>query len=310
MTYSFHGHHYPISENDVESKLNSQLQPCDDESARDVKRAYKAVADAIHRMWVARYKMYKRIKLLRDKLENPAVQRIALSLCTSRMEALDEPPAPPLATMSFDAAATALKGKAGIYFLWGYEGIEYIGRADCIGRRLRNHDKASPDHRVSAVITTKAESHLTELYYIWKYAPPMNSQSINGGIEAVRSLPKEKVRARLDQFDEIDYYPHRGEGIDYHGVTDHRRWIASMEEMADAIVATVADGKSAGELVADGVNDEFNVLLLQETVRELVELLYKTFGDDDQAVQAVRDASDRAWKLVFCQKLESARVKQ
>ena len=83
-----------------------------------------------------------------------------------------------------------------------------------------------------------------------------------------------------------------------------------MEEMADAIVATVADGKSAGELVADGVNDEFNVLLLQETVRELVELLYKTFGDDDQAVQAVRDASGRAWKLVFCQKLESARVKQ
>lgn len=80
----------------------------------------------------------------------------------------------PASTMSIRAARASLKGVSGVYFLWDGDEIAYVGRADCISRRLGSHHKMQPHHRVSAVPMSIPESWRHETYYIWKYDPPLN----------------------------------------------------------------------------------------------------------------------------------------
>lgn len=107
----------------------------------------------------------------------------------------DAPPPPPTETTSMDVALSAFEGLSGVYFLWNSEDeIEYIGRADNISKRLRtNHHVATFEHRVSIVETTKEESHLVELWYIWKYRPKSNGQ-VKSSLCAASGEPQRRRR--------------------------------------------------------------------------------------------------------------------
>lgn len=106
-------------------------------------------------------------------------QSMARSRCVKFFEEYesDSPPPPPTETTTLDAAQKAFEGISGIYFLWDAdERVDYVGRANDIGKRLASHHVATSDHRVSVVETTRQESHVVELFYIWKLRPPKNCQ--------------------------------------------------------------------------------------------------------------------------------------
>lgn len=122
----------------------------------------------------------REIAAMEKRVRSKKFQSLARARCVKFFEEheRDSPPAPPTDTTSLDAALAAFNGISGVYFLWDSGGgLDYIGRANNIGKRLTYHHVAKSDHRVSVVETSRQESHLAELFYIWKFRPPQNCQS-------------------------------------------------------------------------------------------------------------------------------------
>jgi hypothetical protein len=89
----------------------------------------------------------------------------------------DAMPDPPSQTTTVEIARTAFAETSGVYFLWGDSEIEYVGRADRIGKRISSsHHRLQPHHRVSVIEMPAGESWVAECYYIWKYRPVLNGQ--------------------------------------------------------------------------------------------------------------------------------------
>jgi hypothetical protein len=133
--------------------------------------------DAALKKWLA---WSREIESMQKRFRSKKFQSMARSRCARFFEEYerDTPPSPPTETTTIDAAQAAFDGISGVYFLWDPVGkIDYVGRANNIGKRLASHHVATNDHRVSIVETSKQESHLAELFYIWKFRPPKNCQS-------------------------------------------------------------------------------------------------------------------------------------
>lgn len=122
----------------------------------------------------------REIEAMKKRMQSKHFQSLARAQCAKFFEESDRdtPPFPPTDTTTLDAAQAAFSGMSGVYFLWNYCGdIEYIGRANDIGKRLASHHVATSEHRVSIIETSKKESHLVELFYIWKFRPAKNCQT-------------------------------------------------------------------------------------------------------------------------------------
>lgn len=112
-----------------------------------------------------------------EDLKRPALLAACREKAAASASFIDEPPPAPAATMSMAAARASMRGVSGVYFLWEGDKIDYVGRADCISRRLgKAHHKAQPHHRVSVVPMSIPESWRHENYYIWRYDPPLNGR--------------------------------------------------------------------------------------------------------------------------------------
>lgn len=112
-----------------------------------------------------------------EDLRRPALVAACREKAAAAAAFIDEPPPAPAATMSMAAARASMRGVSGVYFLWEGDRIDYVGRADCVSRRLgKSHHKAQPNHRVSVVPMSIPDSWRHENYYIWRYNPPLNGR--------------------------------------------------------------------------------------------------------------------------------------
>lgn len=121
----------------------------------------------------------REIEEMERRFRSEKFQSMARARCVKFFEEYesDSPPPPPTETTTLDAAQKAFVGISGVYFLWdSSDRVDYVGRANDIGKRLSSHHVATNDHRVSVVETSRKESHLVELFYIWKLRPPKNCQ--------------------------------------------------------------------------------------------------------------------------------------
>ena len=119
------------------------------------------------------------IEEMEKQFRSKKFQAMARARCVKFLEEYesDSPPPPPTETTTLAAAQKAFEHISGVYFLWDSdERVDYVGRANDIGKRLSSHHVATSDHRVSVVETSRKESHLVELFYIWKLRPPKNCQ--------------------------------------------------------------------------------------------------------------------------------------
>lgn len=121
----------------------------------------------------------REIEEMQKRFRSKKFRAMARARCVKSFEKCDSdlPPPPPTETTTLDAAQKAFEGISGIYFLWDSgDRVDYVGRANDIGKRLSSHHVATNDHRVSVVETSRQESHVVELFYIWKLRPPRNCQ--------------------------------------------------------------------------------------------------------------------------------------
>jgi len=129
-----------------------------------------ATLDRIH-------ELQSEVRDLEESVKQPALIDSCREKAAFALGDVPELAPAPASTMSIRAARASLKGDSGVYFLWDGDEIAYVGRADCISRRLGSHHKMRPHHRVSAVPMSIPESWRHETYYIWKYDPPLNGHS-------------------------------------------------------------------------------------------------------------------------------------
>jgi hypothetical protein len=101
----------------------------------------------------------------------------AVSLPVAGLQAMmDELPKPPSETVSVPCVVQNLAGVSGVYFIWRDGEIVYVGRADCLSKRFKNHHIAEPPDHVSVIAMPENETHLAELVYIAAYKPRLNKE--------------------------------------------------------------------------------------------------------------------------------------
>lgn len=124
-----------------------------------------------HKAKLRHESILKEIKVLASGkfLETSGVVRILTS-------ASDDPPAPPAASVSVPVAKASLVGRSGVYFLWRGGEIVYVGRANCIAKRLSGHHVAEAGDFVSFIEMPASETWVVEPYYIWKLRPRLNGE--------------------------------------------------------------------------------------------------------------------------------------
>jgi len=124
--------------------------------------------------------MKERIEKMREELRASryaTASQKAVSLPIAGLQAMmDELPNPPSETVSVTCAIQNLAGVSGVYFIWRGGEIVYVGRADCIRKRFRNHHVAVPSDHISVIEMPENETHLAELVYIAAYRPPLNKE--------------------------------------------------------------------------------------------------------------------------------------
>jgi len=114
---------------------------------------------------------------MRRRAKAPRFKKMAKELCATNFPCDGEMPNPPQQTTTLEIARAAFADTSGVYFLWNEDEIEYVGRADRIGKRLSPaHHKLRPHHRVSIVEMSAGESWVAECYYIWRFRPVLNGQ--------------------------------------------------------------------------------------------------------------------------------------
>jgi hypothetical protein len=125
-------------------------------------------------------RLKKRIAKMHEELRaagSVAASQNAVSLPIAGLQAmLDELPMPPDEAVSVPCVIQNLVGVSGVYFLWRGGEIVYVGRAECISSRFKNHHVAEPSDHVSVIAMPENETHLAELVYIAAYKPRLNKE--------------------------------------------------------------------------------------------------------------------------------------
>lgn len=119
----------------------------------------------------------EKMKTLLRSAGNLAASQRAVSVPICGLQAMmDALPNPPLDTVSVPCVVQNMAGVSGVYFLWRDGVIVYVGRADCISSRFKNHHVAEPSDHVSVIAMPENETHLAELVYIAAYKPRLNKE--------------------------------------------------------------------------------------------------------------------------------------
>jgi len=125
-------------------------------------------------------RLKKRIAELNEELRSAryvTASQKAVSLPVAGLQAMmDELPKPPSETVSVPCLIQNLAGVSGVYFIWRDGEIVYVGRADCLSKRFKNHHIAEPSDHVSVIPMPENETHLAELVYIAAYRPRLNKE--------------------------------------------------------------------------------------------------------------------------------------
>jgi hypothetical protein len=143
-----------------------------------VKNKQASVAASEMERAVERYVLWRtEAKRMERRVKSKHFQKMAKELSAATWSVGDEMPDPPEQTTTVEIARAAFAETPGIYFLWGDSEIEYVGRANRIGKRISpSHHRLQPHHRVSIIEMPASESWVAECYYIWKYRPVLNGQ--------------------------------------------------------------------------------------------------------------------------------------
>ena len=125
-------------------------------------------------------RLKKRIAAMNEEIRSAryvTASQNAVSLPVAGLQAvMDELPKPPSETVSVPCVVQNLAGVSGVYFIWRDGEIVYVGRADCLGRRFKNHHVAEPSDHVSVIAMPENETHPAELVYIAAYRPRLNKE--------------------------------------------------------------------------------------------------------------------------------------